>query len=80
MIPNIEWDGSQYDQTGPVLTLYLLVNFSCFSSLFFSKKFFREQRHQGVTGLDPDLEQRSVGPDLGPSCSQRLSVHDKSCC
>ena len=28
-------------------------------------------------GLDPDQDQRSVGPDLGPNCSQRLSADDK---
>ena len=25
-------------------------------------------------GLDPDQDQRSVGPDLGPNCLQRLSA------
>ena len=29
-------------------------------------------------GLDPDQDQRSVGPDLGPNCLQRLSAEDKS--
>ena len=80
VIPNIEWDGSQYDQTGPVLTLYLLVNFSCFSSFFFPKNSFGNNVIRVSNGLDPDLEQRSVGPDLGPSCLQRLSVDDKSFC
>ena len=26
--------------------------------------------------LDPDQGQRSVGPDLGPNCLQRLSAGD----
>ena len=30
--------------------------------------------------LDPDQELRSVGPDLGPNCLQRLSAVDKSHC
>ena len=30
-------------------------------------------------GLDPDQDQRFVGPDLGPNCLQRLSADDKSC-
>ena len=29
-------------------------------------------------GLDPDQAQKSVGPDLGPNCSKRLSADDKS--
>ena len=31
-------------------------------------------------GLDPDQDRRSVVPDLGPNCLQRLSADDKSCC
>ena len=27
--------------------------------------------------LDPDKAQRSVGPDLGPNCLQRLLADDK---
>ena len=30
-------------------------------------------------GLDPDQDRRSVGPDLGPNCLQRLSAYDKRC-
>ena len=29
-------------------------------------------------GLDPDQDQQSVGPDLGPNCFQSLSADDKS--
>ena len=29
-------------------------------------------------GLDPDQDQRSVGPDLGPNDLKRLSADDKS--
>ena len=28
--------------------------------------------------LDPDQARRSVGPDLGPNCLQRLSADDES--
>ena len=28
-------------------------------------------------GLDPDQDRRSVGPDMGSNCSQRLSADDK---
>ena len=28
-------------------------------------------------GSDPDQDQHSVGPDLGPNCLQRLSADDK---
>ena len=29
--------------------------------------------------LDPDQDRRSVGPDLGPNCLQRLATDDKRC-
>ena len=29
-------------------------------------------------GLDPDQDRRSVCPDLGPNCLQRLLANDKS--
>ena len=28
-------------------------------------------------GLDPDQDRRSVGPDLGPKCLQRLSADEQ---
>ena len=31
-----------------------------------------------IYGLDPDQDQRSVGPDLGPNCLQRLSADEKT--
>ena len=31
-------------------------------------------------GFDPDKDQHSVGPDLGPNCLHRLSADDKSHC
>ena len=31
-------------------------------------------------GLDPDKDQSSVGPDLGPYCLQRLSADTNSRC
>ena len=30
--------------------------------------------------LDPDQDQHSVSPDMGPNCLQRLSADDKSGC
>ena len=33
---------------------------------------------RALNGLDPDQDQRSVGPDMGPNCLQRLSADDKS--
>ena len=33
-----------------------------------------------LDGLDSDRERHSVGFDLGPTCLQRLSADDKSCC
>ena len=31
-----------------------------------------------ANSLDPDQDQHSVGPDLGPNCFQRLSADDTS--
>ena len=60
----------------------MLGNFSCFGRLLtlaklaFSKKSFRNKIRVS-NGLVPDQDQRSVGPDLGPNCLQRLSADDK---
>ena len=32
-----------------------------------------------LNGLDPDQDQHSVSPDLGPNCFQMLSADNKSC-
>ena len=32
-----------------------------------------------LNGLDPDQDQCSVGPSLGPNCLQLLSVDGNSC-
>ena len=40
------------------------------STLNFSKNSFRNPTRVS-DGLDPDQDQHSVGPDLGPSCFQR---------
>ena len=49
-----------------------------FSKLTFSKKSFRNTIRVS-NGLDPDQDQRSVGPDLGPNCLQRFTADEKSC-
>ena len=68
------------------LTFCMLGNISCFcqvvvcwfySKLTFSKNSFRNTIRMS-NGLDPDRDRRSVGPDLGPNCLQRLSPNDKS--
>ena len=48
--------------------------------VYFSKYSFRNNRRVS-NSLDPDQVQRSVGPDLGPSCLQMLHVpaDDKIC-
>ena len=67
------------------LTLCLLGNFACFlsSAHFFFKinLFFKKIRNYIIKvskRLDPDQARRHVGPDLGPSCLQRLSADDAS--
>ena len=53
----------------------MLGNFSCrlltFSKLTFSKNSFRNTIRV-TKSLDPDQDRHFVGPDLGPSCLQRL--------
>ena len=52
------------------------------SADFFSKSLIQKVFHMNTirvsNGLDPDQDQPSVGPDLGPNCLQRLSADDKS--
>ena len=53
------------------------------SADFFQKHFKKDSfwNTDGVTSsLDLDQAQRSVGPDLGPNCLQRLSAVGKSRC
>ena len=47
------------------------------SKLTFSQKKFRNTIRVS-NGLDPDQDQCSVGPDLGPNCSQRFTADEKS--
>ena len=47
------------------------------SKLSFPKNSFRNTIRVS-NGFDPDQNQCSVGPDLGPNCFQRLSADDKS--
>ena len=42
-----------------------------FFKINFFIKFFQEH-YQSVTCLDPDEDQHTVGPDLGPNSLQRL--------
>ena len=57
------------------LTLCMLGNFSCFLRpllTFFSKLTFSKNKHSGTLSvyshsLDPDKDQHTVGPDLGPN-------------
>ena len=62
----------------------MLGNFSCvcchlltFIELNFPKKYFRNTIRVSKS-LDPDQEGRSVVPDLGPNCLQRLLAYGKS--
>ena len=68
------------------LTFCMLGDFSCFCCclLIFSKLTFSKKSFSNVirvsNGSGPDQDRHSVGPDLGPNCSQRLSIHNKSHC
>ena len=48
-----------------------------FFKIIFSKNSFRNTIRVS-NSLDPDQDRRSVGPNLGPNCLQRLSADDKS--
>ena len=48
------------------------------SADFFQNKLFEKKNFRNITkvsnSLDPDQDQRFVGPDLGPNCLSRLSA------
>ena len=60
--------GYFHDLFCPLLTLFKIV-------VFFSKKIFHNTTSVS-NSLDPDQARRSVGPDLGPNCSQISSRQD----
>ena len=53
------------------------------ADFFFSKLTFPKNSFWNTirvsNGLDTDQDQRSVGPDLGTNCLERLSTDDKNC-
>ena len=49
----------------------LLLSADFFSKLTFSKNSF-SNTIRASNGLDPDQEPHPVGPDLGPSCLQKV--------
>ena len=53
--------------------MLLLSSADFFHNYFFSKIFF-QKHYQSGNSLDPDQDQRYVGPDLGPNCLQGLSA------
>ena len=53
----------------------LLTIFQNYQNYPFQKNTFWEDRV--LNELDPDQDRHSVGPDLGPTCLQRLSADDK---
>ena len=55
----------------------LLLTSADFFKTNFSKNSFRNTIRVS-NSLDPDQDQRSVGPDLGPNYLQRLSAEGKS--
>ena len=54
----------------------LLLSSADFFKVNFSQKNFQECCHI-VKLIDSDLDQRNVGPDLGPNCLQRFSAYYK---
>ena len=47
---------------------------------FCSKNLSGKSTIRVSNGMDPDQEQCSVNPDLGPNCLQKLSTDNKSQC
>ena len=55
----------------------ILLSFADFYSKFtFKKKYFKNTIRVS-NSLDPDQDRHNVGPDLGPTCLQRLSEMTK---
>ena len=55
--------------------------FYCRLLTLFKINFFKNSITNTIrvsNGLDSDQDRRSVGPDLGPNCLQRLSTDDNS--
>ena len=64
-----------------IITICMLGDLSCccYLLIFFKFKFFNFFSGIRVSnGLDLDVDQCSVGPDLNPNCLQRSSADDKS--
>ena len=57
--------------------MLLLSSADFFKLNFLKKKSFRNTIRVSI-GLNPDYDRRSVGPDLGSNCVQRLSTDNKS--
>ena len=55
----------------------LLLSADSFFKINFIKKFCQDFIRVS-NGLDPNLDWRSTGPDLGPNWLQKLSAEDKS--
>ena len=58
--------------------LFRFVHFVLFQEFTFSKKSFRNTPWESQTVLDPGQAQHFVGPDLVPTCLQRLSVDNSN--
>ena len=58
--------------------MLLLSSADFHSKLNFSKDYFWNTIRVS-NDLDPDQDQPSMGPDLGPTCLEWLSADDKSC-
>ena len=62
-----------------MLGIFFFCRLLIFLKITSFKKFLRLHKHyQSVKHMDPDQDQHSVGPGLGPSCLQRLTAEDKS--
>ena len=66
-----------------ISTLCMLGNLLLSSADFFKINFFQKILSGTLSEcqtVDPDQDQNSVGPDLGPNCLQKLSADDLSRC
>ena len=57
--------------------MLLLSSADFFQIQFFKKNLIRNSIRVS-NSLDPDQDRRSVGPDLGPNCLQRVSADNNS--
>ena len=64
---------------GRIKVSFFIFGFNSFACLVIFHAFVFRSTIRVSNSLDPDQDQRSVGPDLASNCLQIISTDDKSC-